>query len=140
MTRNCLICKKEFKEKLSRIKIGRGKYCSKKCYIEDQKGKHFSLNTEFKTGINLNENHRLWKGEKASYSAKHYWISRKLGKPQKCTSCGTIEAKKFEWANVNQQYKRDINDYIRLCTSCHRRMDGHGYKMWETRRRQILFP
>lgn len=90
--------------------------------------------THFKVGQNANELNHKWKGENASYSAKHYWVNRKLGKPRECSSCGTKKAKKYEWANLSGEYKRDLADYIRLCVSCHRRMDGHGYKAWETRR------
>jgi len=35
--RTCLICGKSFKEIPSRIKIGKGKYCSQKCYWQAQK-------------------------------------------------------------------------------------------------------
>jgi hypothetical protein len=31
MIRKCFVCKKEFKTYPSKVKIGRGKYCSKKC-------------------------------------------------------------------------------------------------------------
>lgn len=81
-----------------------------------------------------NERHYSWKGENVSYSGLHYWISRKLGKPRICGFCKTESAKKYEWANISKDYKRDLSDWIRLCTSCHRKYDGHGYKMWESRR------
>ena len=112
------------------LKLGHG-------WNKGLKGTHFSPKTEFKKGQNLNEQHFLWKGENASYSAKHYWISRKLGKPRECTNCGTKNAKKFEWANLDGEYKRNLDDYMRLCTSCHRLMDGHSYKAWQTRRNQL---
>jgi len=35
--RKCFFCKKEFEVKLSALKRGRGKYCSKKCYSLAQK-------------------------------------------------------------------------------------------------------
>jgi endo-alpha-1,4-polygalactosaminidase (GH114 family) len=37
--KECLICKKEFKTYLSRIKIGKEKYCSKKCLFISRKGR-----------------------------------------------------------------------------------------------------
>ena len=58
-----------------------------------------------------------------TYCAYHLRVNQKRGKPKKCEHCGTISAKKFEWANKTGKYD-DINDYIRLCTSCHRKMDG----------------
>jgi hypothetical protein len=69
------------------------------------------------------ENHFAWKGEKVGYHALHVWIARELGKPSKCQHCGTTAAKRFEWANVDHKYRRVISDYIRLCTSCHRKHD-----------------
>lgn len=80
--------------------------------------------------------HHLWKGDKAGYSAKHYWVSRQLGKPRECSHCGTTEAKKFEWANVSGEYKRDVTDYIRLCCKCHKKYDSVGQRSAETRRQK----
>ena len=39
MIKKCLICNKEFKTKLSRIKKGYGKYCSQQCYSIGSRGK-----------------------------------------------------------------------------------------------------
>lgn len=64
-----------------------------------------------------------WKGDNASYSAIHYWVSRHRGKPQECERCGTTKAKKYEWANISQQYKRDFSDWVRLCVPCHSKYD-----------------
>lgn len=64
-----------------------------------------------------------WKGENASLKAIHQWVALKKGKPSLCEFCGATEAKKFEWANVDHTYKRVLEDYIRLCTRCHRNYD-----------------
>ena len=37
--------------------------------------------------------------------------------------CGTETAKKFEWANIDHKYRRVLEDFIRMCTSCHRKYD-----------------
>lgn len=53
MIKKCLVCKKEFITYPSKVKIGRGKYCSKKCCLKRtgiKKGEHKSKNTEFKKG------------------------------------------------------------------------------------------
>jgi len=35
-------------------------------------------------------------------------------------------AKRYEWAlRKGREYKRDVNDFIQLCTSCHHKYDGH---------------
>lgn len=66
---------------------------------------------------------KKWKGDNAKKMAMHQWIERIMGKPKKCEHCGTTAAKKYEWANKNHTYLRDIGDYVRLCTSCHRKYD-----------------
>lgn len=71
----------------------------------------------------LGEKHPLWKGENAGYEAIHGWVKNMLGRPKLCEHCGTKTAKKFEWANKDHSYKRNIEDWIRLCTKCHRAYD-----------------
>ena len=78
---------------------------------------------------------RRWKGESASYSAKHMWIIKHYGKEKKRKKCGNTNCKRYEWANISGKYKREIEDYIQLCPSCHRKLDlnkkicpqGHKY-------------
>ena len=77
------------------------------------------------------ENHPLWKGQKASYSAVHHWLHRKLGSAPLCQFCGKTEGK-FEWANKSREYKRDLEDWLSLCYSCHDTYDGARQKMWQT--------
>lgn len=80
------------------------------------------------------ENNPNWKGDEAGYFAIHDWVKLRLGKPRLCSECGTTEAKKYEWANISGQCKRELTDWRRLCVSCHRKWDGHAYTMWQTRR------
>lgn len=87
------------------------------------KGRHRSINTEFKKGENVGSKHRSWKGDKAEYTSIHSWVSRWKGRPKKCEKCGTTDKKRYEWANISGEYKRDLNDYIRLCKSCHTKLD-----------------
>lgn len=68
-------------------------------------------------------NNNMWKGDNVGYRALHLWVEKKLGRPNRCEHCGSIEAKRFEWANKSHKYKRDINDWLRLCTKCHREYD-----------------
>lgn len=75
-----------------------------------------------------------WKGNNVGNKSLHQWVTRKLGKPSECENCSTITAKKYEWANISGEYKRDLSDWARLCTRCHRLFDDHSTKMWATRR------
>lgn len=71
-----------------------------------------------------NENNYAWKGENVSYAGLHKWVERNLGKANKCTHCWVLNAKKYEWANVSKEYKRDLTDWISLCVSCHSKFDN----------------
>lgn len=73
------------------------------------------------------DKHPFWKGDNVSYSGLHYWLSRRLGQPRVCDKCGTTTAKKYEWANKSGKYKRDLTDWLRLCTRCHRIYDNHPW-------------
>ena len=59
------------------------------------------------------------------YHSTHQWVYKKLGSPKICTHCKRTDAKKYEWANISQLYLLDTDDWVRLCTSCHRKMDIH---------------
>ena len=50
IVRYCWVCNKKFYTYPYYLKVGRAKYCSKKCHYLDIKGKHFSIETEFKKG------------------------------------------------------------------------------------------
>jgi hypothetical protein len=71
----------------------------------------------------IGEKSRRWKGEDASYVAKHMWIAKHYGKANKCIMCHTDSCKRYEWANISGEYRRDIEDYMELCPSCHRKHD-----------------
>lgn len=80
-----------------------------------------------------------WKGDQVGYSALHTWVRRTLGTPSKCEKCNIDDiAKKYEWANISGQYKRDINDWMRLCRQCHSEYDDIPQKAWATRRKKAL--
>ena len=105
-----------------------------------QKGKT-PWNKGLKTGklteqhkFKMSESHRgnkayNWKNDKVGYYALHIWVTRWKGKPKFCEDCGNMIAKKFEWANISGLYKRDLNDYKRLCTRCHHIFDSKTGKV-----------
>jgi hypothetical protein len=67
-------------------------------------------------------NNSSWKGQDATYTAFHLRVQVARGKPSRCSACDCTEGR-FEWANLTGDYA-DVNDYIRLCTRCHRRFDA----------------
>lgn len=64
-----------------------------------------------------------WKGDKAGYAALHYRVENMRGKPQECGVCGETKKQKYEWANLTGKYE-DVNDYKRMCCSCHAKYDN----------------
>lgn len=112
------------------------------------KGQHSSPATQFQKGLRpwnkgtkgvcvpwnkggespgtTNEKHPLWKGDAVSYDGLHKWVKRKLGSPKECVFCGESE-KKIEWANIDHSYRRDLDDWLPLCRSCHRKYDLNAF-------------
>lgn len=101
---------KETKEKIKRIMKERGIEPTQK-YLE--KGdKHF-----------------CWKGTEAGYGAKHTWIAKIKGKPNYCEHCKSTDKTRYEWANIDHKYSRNVEDYIRLCRTCHSKYDNESLSM-----------
>lgn len=71
----------------------------------------------------LGEKNGMWK-ENAGYSAVHAWIRTHFIKPKNCEHCG--EEKKLDWASKTKEYKKNIEEYVALCRSCHIKLDRYG--------------
>lgn len=68
------------------------------------------------------------KQEESEYNSVHMWVHRHYGKAAKCEICGaTNPDKRYEWANVSGEYRRERSDFRELCQSCHKKHD-HGNK------------
>ena len=80
-------------------------------------------NVSEKTKRRLHESN--WKGNNIDYSTLHKWVYQKLGSPDICESCkiSGLKGSNINWANKSGEYKRDIEDWIRLCVKCHRKKD-----------------
>lgn len=110
--KKCEECSKEITVLKAEIKRGGGKFCGRICYYSNLKRTRPKGNKSW-----------AWKGDNVGIDGLHQWVQKHLGKPRKCQHCKTTSAKQFDWANKSQEYKRDLNDWIRLCRSCHAKFD-----------------
>ncbi len=70
------------------------------------------------------DQHFAWKGDEVGYFALHTWVQRHKGLPQDCEDCGATDSdRSYDWANISGEYRRDLDDFMRLCRSCHRKFD-----------------
>lgn len=72
----------------------------------------------------------VWATEKPGYTALHDWVRRNLGTPLVCSKCGNdkLSRRSYHWANISQDYKKDLSDWVRLCVSCHFTVITDAYK------------
>lgn len=45
------------------------------------------------------------------YRSLHIWVERQKGKPNHCEKCGDTSDRRYHWANVSGEYKREL-DYL----------------------------
>lgn len=87
------------------------------------KGKFISKETRKKLSeLRKGDKNYNWKGNTASYSSKHKWLSKWVDKKNICTDCGSVGVK-TDWSNNDGLYRRDPNNYSERCRSCHARYD-----------------
>lgn len=123
MYKYCLVCGKKFakRERVSLSEWKRRKYCSRSCQNKDRVGEPSTKKGKHYPHLQ-GENHYAWKGDDVGYFALHSWLRRTKGSPdRKCTECSSTTAKRYEWANISGEYKRDATDYRSLCKSCHQK-------------------
>lgn len=70
-----------------------------------------------------------WRGDKVGYDGIHDWIRKYGNTIQRCEICKTEEKRRYEWANISHEYKRDFSDWIRLCVPCHSAYDRGKIKL-----------
>lgn len=97
-------------------------YQFKKNSVPWNKGKNVLQTSE--------ENNYGWKGDDVGYVSLHIWAKKHLGQPKICEYCGKEKEsnRKIHWANKSGKYKRDKDDWLRLCVSCHRKYDNKRRK------------
>ncbi len=61
------------------------------------------------------------------YVSIHMWLYKNHGPASKCEHCSK-DASCFHWARrENFGYARDVNNFIQLCVSCHRKYDADAH-------------
>ena len=135
-SKNCFQCGEVFFKPSVESKKNwekRHKFCSRECVNKFQKGKQLTWidntgkipwNKGKRCPKTTGEKNPNWKGGDAGYDALHKWVYRHKGKPQKCESCGSSDKGVYHWANKSGKYRRNLNDWKRLCASCHRLEDN----------------
>lgn len=96
-------------------------YYRNKEKVKRQNLAHYHATKQLK-GYATGDRNPNWKGDDVGYHGLHKWIQAQRGRPTKCEHCGLEDPdhpKRFQWANKSHEYKRDISDWIRLCTKCH---------------------
>ncbi len=58
-----------------------------------------------------------------NYANTHSWVKKNKGLASECVKCKNPKAKRYEWANISHRYKKDLNDYMAMCTKCHKEYD-----------------
>lgn len=75
------------------------------------------------------DNSHSWKGDAALESSKYYrvhkWVYDNLGKPTECErrKKDNLKSHSIHWANISHEYKYELSDWARLCSSCHKLYD-----------------
>jgi len=99
----------------------------KKAISKANTGRKISTETRRKISIaQSGENGNNWKGDKTKYRSLHERVYRVRGKADRCDVCGG--GKHFDWANLTGNYL-DVNDYKKMCKSCHSLYDRKRKKI-----------
>ena len=141
--RECLVCGTVFSTYPSKIKLGRGKYCSKACSDSVtliRPGEHRSLDTEIRKGEPLPDHiHLPQKGKRpANYvDGRYSTLYRQLIDKDSCGQCGRSDQLVIHHTNFNH-YDNNTDNLDILCNSCHSRL--HKLVWWQIRKSKEVIP
>ena len=87
--------------------------------------KHSEEAKQLMSDAHKGEKNHNWSGTNVSYNSLHHWIRNNYGSPSNCEACPKkgLSNRQIHWANMSGLYKRDRNDWRRLCVSCHKLFD-----------------
>lgn len=133
----CLVCANDIYKSPSKVRPRN--FCSMRCWSKIsaaevvERGSKFRFvkgRAEVKNRLEAirkirGGTHYAWKGSDVSYRGLHQWVRRLKGTPSICSQCGKNDKRPraIQWANVDGMYRRDINDFVALCVSCHKLKD-----------------
>lgn len=118
-------------------KSGKGRFCSivcKRANMTRRSGLKYNLKVVNRSWFKPGDEplHKFPKGtrphnfkdEGFGYATLHDWVKQHKGKALKCEQCGS--ARHVTWANKSWEYKRDLDDWMELCSKCHHAYDRNG--------------
>lgn len=111
-------------KKKSTIQISKILCVSKRTILRRMKEYNIPRRTPseaFHLGGKKGNKNGMWKSDMVKYGALHSWVNRNKIKIGICTICN--EYKRTEFANIDHKYNRNLNDYMEVCTKCHRLYD-----------------
>ena len=142
---NCKICGKKFSVRPSHLKMGWGKYCSRKCHHDDMKTgkkifcficgrevyrsptriirsksqKHFcskSCQTKWRNTQYVGPKHLNWKNGKSAYRS----VLARNGIKAVCSHCGISDTRILAVHHVDENHlNNDARNLAWLCHNCH---------------------
>ncbi len=151
----CNLCGKQFKKKLSQIKLTKNHYCSSNCYQSSKKnGKNILcyvchkqvykdrrtlLRSKFKKYFcshkcantflgkeNAKENHPNWRGGEASYR----YILKREKRIEQCVSCKSRDTRVLIVHHIDKSRKNNsVSNLIWLCHNCHFLVHKYGKEL-----------
>lgn len=67
---------------------------------------------------------KIFNGDRNEYALIHQWVKRHKEKGNNCQFCNLyFEGYKIQYANKSGLYKREVEDWLILCSSCHAKYD-----------------
>lgn len=118
------LVRRMYESGMTQCEIGAVLGVSQKVIWRHMKSHGISARIAAKRNQSGDSNH-MWKGNRASYGAKHMRIYSLLGRASDygCSICGRKDsAVSYDWANLSGDYD-DIKDFAPMCRSCHRKYD-----------------
>lgn len=114
--------RKQTPEQIRKIKEARARQV---VTPEHRKNIGKSLKKLWESGSMKKEEWWIWKGDKVGYGGLHERVRKELGRPEECEHCSKtgLKGKQIHWANKSGKYYTNLDDWLRLCVSCHRKYD-----------------